>query len=150
MNKYCEELNNPTVVNRLSDIIVEFETASKIPVSHDSDFEVDDEIVNEEEYQKLMEEDDNRNINKDIVEHAADIDLILKERLDNDISLSKQADLQVKKVMKNLDKISVAPGEFGSFQNWGEDTYMKKKLFLLYFCTVWLGICHRVLQILRA
>ena len=133
MNKYCEELNNPTVVNRLSDIIVEFETASKIPVSHDSDFEVDDEIVNEEEYHKLMEEDDNRNINKDIVEHAADIDLILKERLDNDISLSKQADLQVKKVMKNLDKISVAPGEFGSFQNWGEDTYIEEKAFPALF-----------------
>ena len=54
MNKYCEDLNLPTVVNKMADMIIEYETLKRIPFDADSDFEVDDEIVPEEEYLKLI------------------------------------------------------------------------------------------------
>ena len=28
-----------------------------------------------------------------------------------------------------MEKIAVAPGEFGSFQNWGEDIFLEEKIF---------------------
>ena len=31
--------------------------------------------------------------------------------------------------MEKLAKISVAPGEFGKFQNWGDDIYLEEKCF---------------------
>ena len=50
MNKYCEDTSLPTVANQLAEMIVEYETKNKIPIKDDCDFEVDDEIVTEEEF----------------------------------------------------------------------------------------------------
>ena len=36
---------------------------------------------------------------------------------------------QNKQIQKNLHKISVAPGEEGKWQNWGEDIFLEEKLF---------------------
>ena len=53
MNKYCEDPNLPSVANKLADMIVDFEIASKIPIEDDSDFEIDDEIVSEEQFLEI-------------------------------------------------------------------------------------------------
>ena len=31
--------------------------------------------------------------------------------------------------MEKIAKISIAPGESGTFQNWGEDIYLEEKCF---------------------
>ena len=36
---------------------------------------------------------------------------------------------QVKRIKKNMSKLAVAPGEFGSFKNWGDDIYLEEKSF---------------------
>ena len=35
----------------------------------------------------------------------------------------------MKRILKKMQKISVAPGEFGSFKNWGDDIYLEEKIF---------------------
>ena len=37
--------------------------------------------------------------------------------------------MQVKNVMDKMEKVVVAPGEFGSFQNWGKDVFLEEKAF---------------------
>jgi hypothetical protein len=44
-------------------------------------------------------------------------------------SLYVRANQQVKRTMKKMEKIAVAPGEFGSFQNWGKDIFLEEKIF---------------------
>ena len=36
-------------------------------------------------------------------------------------------------ILENTDKILVAPGEFGTFQNWGEDIFLEEKFFPEFF-----------------
>jgi dTDP-4-dehydrorhamnose reductase len=45
------------------------------------------------------------------------------------ILLSSKANKQVKRTMKKMEKIAVAPGEFGSFKNRGEDIFLEEKIF---------------------
>jgi hypothetical protein len=56
MNKYCEDPNLPSVANQLAEMIVDFEMANKIPVDDDCDFELDNEIVNKEEFLKIIDQ----------------------------------------------------------------------------------------------
>ena len=44
-------------------------------------------------------------------------------------NIKKYLDEQKKQIQKNLQKISVAPGEEGKWQNWGEDIFLEEKLF---------------------
>ena len=61
LNKYLDDTNIPTVANRLSDIIIEYEVAKNISSAQLEDAELDDEIVNEEEFLANVEEMDNFN-----------------------------------------------------------------------------------------
>ena len=53
------------------------------------------------------------------------------ENLEEDISQQNLnfVSKQVKKIKKKIEEISVAPGEGGKFQNWGEDIFLEEKLF---------------------
>ena len=84
MNKYCEDISLPTVANRLSDIIIQYETVNKIPVNYESDFEIDDEVVTEEEYLKLMENHNSNKKEEDIMVLEDDVNVILRSAFDND------------------------------------------------------------------
>ena len=36
---------------------------------------------------------------------------------------------QAKKIMEKMEKIVVAPGEYGCFKNWGTDVFLEEKCF---------------------
>ena len=44
-------------------------------------------------------------------------------------SLFRKVKKQVNQTKRKMEKIAVAPGEFGSFKNWGDDIYLEEKMF---------------------
>ena len=42
---------------------------------------------------------------------------------------STEAKKRVSNIKAKIEKISIAPGEFGKFQNWGEDLHIEEKCF---------------------
>ena len=55
---------------------------------------------------------------------------MFKEPNDHDSSeVSRKAKRRVKKIKDRMEKIQIAPGEFGKFQNWGNDTWLEEKCF---------------------
>ena len=87
LNKYCEDTNIPTVANRVADIIVDYETHKEIPFENDDDFEIDDEIINEEEFLRHLDEDldamlDNKQYQDEINEHQEDLNSGEEQRKD--------------------------------------------------------------------
>jgi hypothetical protein len=50
LNKYCESTDIPTVANRVADIIIDYESNNQISVQDEDDFDIDDEIITEEEF----------------------------------------------------------------------------------------------------
>ena len=50
LNKYCEDTNITSVANKLADIIVDYETSQTIRIENEDEFEVDDEIITEDEF----------------------------------------------------------------------------------------------------
>ena len=50
LNKYCENIEIPSVANRLADTIIEYEVNQSIPFHSRNDDEIDDEIITEEEF----------------------------------------------------------------------------------------------------
>ena len=55
-------------------------------------------------------------------------DFILKyyEQCDH---ISGNSSQQAKRIMDRMEKISVAPGEEGKFENWGDDIYLEERAF---------------------
>ena len=47
----------------------------------------------------------------------------------NNINVSETAKKKIKSVKDRMQKIVIAPGEKGSFQNWGEDIFLEEKAF---------------------
>ena len=43
--------------------------------------------------------------------------------------LSNKAAKRFEKINKKMEKVQIAPGEFGEFKNWGEDIYLEEKCF---------------------
>ena len=43
--------------------------------------------------------------------------------------LAKKASEQAKIVEERMEKICVAPGEFGHFENWGKDVFLEERCF---------------------
>ena len=54
---------------------------------------------------------------------------IIIDTKNNPESIQKFLKEQKKQINANLQKISVAPGEEGKWQNWGEDVFLEEKLF---------------------
>ena len=44
-----------------------------------------------------------------------------------------EIDNQAKAMLNKMEKISVAPGECGGFNNWGEDIFLEEKCFPQHF-----------------
>ena len=174
LNKYGEDCNIPTVANRVADIIVDYESHKEIPIDNEDDFELDDEIINEEEFLKTLDEDldemldchqyqeqlsddqdgkdqssadgEQSEVNKnfDIVEEPLtdilnthkcvqdefdNLDIMFNPSEEQTRGLTDKANTQVKNIMKKMEKICVAPGEEGGFNNWGKDVFLEEKAF---------------------
>ena len=145
MNKYCEDPNLPSVANHLAEMIVDYEMTNKIHIENDCDFEVDDEIVTEEEFLQIIDQElDEQNSGNDQMEesnedisHFSNIQDQLSSNLDEIASppehkthaVTEKANKQAKETLDKMEKIAVAPGEFGGFQNWGKDVFLEEKCF---------------------
>jgi hypothetical protein len=157
LNKYCENTNIPTVANKMADMIVDYEISQAISIENEDDFEIDDEIITEDEFLRnidleldkeesceYQENTDDDLINRpcsepdecDIEEQLQDIadthenpteelfsnlDVIFNPSEDQCQLLANKASDQAKEIMSKMEKNCVAPGEQGSFNNWGDD-----------------------------
>ena len=129
-------------------MIVDYEMTQKIPIDDDCDFEVDDEIVNEEEFLRIIDEEldgeasndqeiqteDNNEDTGECQTKAKDqgienLDEISSPSTDQSQFVADQALKQAKKIIGKMENIAVAPGEFGGFQNWGKDNFLEGKCF---------------------
>ena len=166
LNKYCENPDLLTVANMLADLIIEFEVANKIQIDDENDFEVDDEIIDNDEFvskvnDSIIQEKTNSSVchsdetdiidlDDQVVEASASTDVLkefvstsnkeknsLLDNLDvvsNPTSkyskfIANECKGQARKNKKKMRKVSVAPGELGTFKNWGDDLYIEEKAF---------------------
>ena len=57
------------------------------------------------------------------------IDMIYNPTENQADFLSKKAKQQITRIKNKMEKIQVAPGEFGKFKNWGDDIFLEEKIF---------------------
>ena len=133
-NKYCEDTNIPSVANRLAETIVEYEANHEIPFNYKDDDTIDDEIITEEEFLRNIDQElDSENpaetipdidieenledillTHKDVVDEVSDqIDMMFNPSEEQSSLLANQAKKQAKSAVRKMEKICVAPGEFG-------------------------------------
>ena len=62
-------------------------------------------------------------------EHTDSLDYIFNPTEESSELLSKEAKKQASRIMKKMEKIQVAPGEFGKFRNWGDEIFLEEKCF---------------------
>ena len=156
MNKYREELDLPTAVNKLADTIVEYEKAMKIYIKdelYNTDSEYDSEdscdenkssterisndtlntgfIVKDEAF--LSDESDSEDTGLSSGETQVPFASLFNPTLTQAKTLSKAAKKRSENMIKTLERISVAPGEGGQFVNWSQDVYLEEKMFVELF-----------------
>jgi hypothetical protein len=56
-NKYCEDINLPTVSNKFADIVVDYETSRSILIDEEEDFDIDERVEDEELFQAQVDEE---------------------------------------------------------------------------------------------
>ena len=61
LNKYCENVNIPSVANKMADIIVDYESSQGISMENEDDFEIDNEIITEDELFRNVDQKLDRN-----------------------------------------------------------------------------------------
>ena len=57
VNKYCESIDLPSVANKVAEMIVNYETSKRINIENENDFEIDNEIISEEEFLRTVDEE---------------------------------------------------------------------------------------------
>ena len=153
-NNYSEDTDTPSIANRLAEAIVQFEIENSVHLDNEDDFIIDNEMITEEEYFK----DKNHQSEVSTELHKHDVEEVLSgkeqvDEFDNDLELYSQpnkeqiallADKAKTFAKKVQEKVCVAPGEHGSFKNWGEDVYIEEKAFphlFPYGCGGYLSSC---------
>ena len=58
-NKYCEDINLPTVANRFADIVVDYEINKNILINEKEDFDIEDQRESEESEETFLRQVDN-------------------------------------------------------------------------------------------
>ena len=132
LNKYCEDPEIPSVANKLADAIVDYEIMRQIPIENEDDFEIDEEIITEEQYLDEIEEP-----LQDISASHGHVKDELHDQFDSFDNptegqakiLSNIASKRAEEITKKMETISVAPGESGSFQNWGKELFLEERCF---------------------
>ena len=56
LNKYCENIDIPSVAYRVADTIIDYEIMQCSPMQTEDDFDADDEIITEEEFLKDVDD----------------------------------------------------------------------------------------------
>ena len=89
MNKYSQDPDHPSVVNELASMINDFETENHVSFKSNEDFDVDDEIINEEEFLNIVEKAIEEKHKFEHVPHSKDIVMtdefaVIQDQLDLD------------------------------------------------------------------
>ena len=136
MNKYEEDLDAPTVANRLAKLIVYLEK-EKVLINEVTD-EIELDHINDDQISEFypVSEDDDEVLSESEVETKSDV--VTSDKISNDnVNSDQMSNAQVQKSAQslrnltsdNLSAVCVAPGEMGEFQNWKEDVYLEEKCF---------------------
>jgi hypothetical protein len=142
-NKYDEDMDTNTWANQYAGLIIHMEEGnhiSKLP-------NVPDNIMNEENEDYFCEEKivNNSYVDDEVVtidesevedktstgfESALQSEDI-KSNFDNEAEIiaKDRSKKEINNLVNRLDKISIAPGEHGRFQNWKQDVYIEEKAF---------------------
>ena len=131
-NKYEEDVRVPSVANKMANMIVHFEITNNIDPSHYRPDKVDiNDEINLEEIDEFQEDIDMENTNE--THHPSQFtevkDEICEEMEESIANVSKHSKEIFSETLSRIEKISVAPGEKGKFQNWGEDVFLEEKCF---------------------
>ena len=158
MNKYSENIDESSVADNSATTIVEFEIENDIRFTPLEDFDIDDDVITEEEFCNMLHDANEDNVNiessnlkntltedelnnlydqlgSDQAADNAGVKMIplssLEMDLDDEISqnlnvivdpsdeqlrLLKESSFQVKKSLRRMKKVSVAPGETAIFE----------------------------------
>ena len=150
------------MANRVFELIVQYEISQTIPINIQDDFEIDDEIITEEEFLRNVdneiytEEEFLRNLDEDLedqdlsdngCELEQQMDKLISNRHEVEDEINDNLDIifdptqdqtevmasisseQARAAIEKMEKICVAPGEGGKFQNWKEDLFLEEKSF---------------------
>ena len=91
LNKYCENIDLPSVANRVADTIVDYEMMQNVPFQTKDDFDIDDEIITEEEFlnevdAELDELDSNQSEDEYQIEDSLENILTTHKEVNDEIS----------------------------------------------------------------
>ena len=118
-NKYDHELNEASVPKRYAEIITEFEILQKLEKDFTDDFQQEDEYDGEKE--ECLEE------NMTYYGKPEEIVDEITSLTSNEVL--EKVKQRIHNVKKNIEKISIAPGEKGKFVNWSDDVFLEERCF---------------------
>ena len=136
-NKYESDMKATTVANKLANLIGNLENFKEDDLClHSQTMDMNDEINLEEidEFLDTMEtEDGGIQSQTDITDEFVKDDewnmLFRHQTEQSSKQLSDKAKEKIKETVSKIEKISVAPGESGKFQNWSKDAFLEEKCF---------------------
>ena len=118
---------------------MDYEISKKIPIDDENDFEIDEENITEEQF--LEENGEIDPIEESLLEISASHKSNIKDELNDHLDclidptegqvkiLSNIASKRAEEIKKKMETISVAPGEAGTFQNWGKEVFLEERCF---------------------
>jgi hypothetical protein len=139
-NKYQEDHEASTVANRLASLIVHLEegnhlpkhvtdevindnTTSDLPDFHDEKFDVEDEVLLDEEIDEVQRK-------TDAMKQRARLQSRAEGLSEGEAAqVAKMNTDQRNRALKRMRTLSLAPGENGEFRNWKEDVFIEEKAF---------------------
>ena len=155
-NKYEQEVHENSVASRYADIITQYETDFKLPKFFLDDFANEEgKNGNDACFDDLEESLEDKGDSDMSVTTPFDIIMSQSENLKLDLTAqsegqraqaqSQMSDIKVKSlkpeevkqkvkerignINAKIEKVQIAPGEFGKFKNWGQDIYIEERAF---------------------
>ena len=90
LNKYCQDIDIPSVANKVADMVIDFEVNKKISVTNEDDFDVDNEIVTKEEFLRRVDEELDKSNSFDEANRQEDL-----IDIDDQMSNPEEEDIQI-------------------------------------------------------
>ena len=107
-----------------------------ISIENEDDFEIDEENITEEQFLNEVDEtyeqfyEQPAGVQTHVRDELSDhLDLINNPSEEQAKILSNIANKRAEQITKKMETISVAPGEGGTFQNWGKDVFLEEQCF---------------------
>ena len=134
-----EEINAPTISDPKDEI--EKDTMDEVPIGkqypsvmiNKYEENLTEESIPNKVSDMIVDFEVKNRIDLDDFEEVAEIGDLLELSDSDDDSNAKIEEISTPRKKTRFKKVEVAPGEHGSFQNWGEDTFLEEKCFPMLF-----------------